>query len=118
MFFVTGRPYPEIAADIGSSKKMIVLIGTVGVFINGYLLVFVMGPARSRTFNQKFTIFLCFGAGSLFVRTMLHNVLAGDPRDVRRIDDHNNDVLAKLRPVEIGMEFVQGKHGVRVDLGL
>ncbi|CAK0895204.1 unnamed protein product [Prorocentrum cordatum] len=118
MIFVTGRPYPEIAADIGSSKKMIVLIGTVGVFINGYLLAFVMGPARSRTFNQKFTIFLCFGAGSLFLRTMLHNVLAGDPRDVRRIDDHNNDVLAKLRPVEIGMEFVQGKHGVRVDLGL
>jgi len=118
MLLVTGRPYPEYAAGIGSWQVVIVMVGTIAVFCNGYLAAFVMGPARSTPFKDKLLMFLCFGSSSLLLRTILRNGRPSIPRDVRCIEDYNHDVLKRLSPVEISTQFDQDGHGNRIDLGL
>jgi hypothetical protein len=118
MLRVTGRPYPEMASGIGSWQVVIVMIGTIAVFINGYLAAFVMGPARSRNFEVKAILFLCFSSGSLLLRTLLRNGLSGIPHDIRSIEDYNHDVLKRLNPVEISTQFDHERLSGRIDIGL
>jgi len=118
MRLVTGRPYPEAAADIGKWKLVIVMIGTVAAFFNGYIAAFVIRPAWFRS-GQRWLVFLVFGSVSLLVRTIVRNFSNPDqPYDVRLIDDYNADVLRQLRPVVQTLQFDEGRGESNVDIRL
>jgi len=118
MRLVTGRPYPEAAVDIGKWTLVIVMVGTVAVFFNGYIAAFVIRPAPCRTLPARLLLFLIFGSISLVGRTILRNLLASElPHDVRMINDYNADVLRKLRPV-VPLQFEEDPGSSTVDIGL
>jgi len=117
MRLVTGRPYPEAAADIGKWRLVIVMVGTVAAFFNGYIAAFVIRPAWF-TGVQRWLVFLVFGGVSLLVRTIVRNVVPDQPHDVRLIDDYNADVLRHLRPVVETLQFEEGHRQNHVDIRL
>merc|ERR1740121_2543459 len=118
MRFITGRPYPHAAEGIGNWKKVIMMIGTVAVFFNGYIAAFVIRPAWFRDFRERLLVFLLFGSGSLILRTVIRTAATDLPYDVRVIKDHNGEVLRKLRPVDASVQFERRRCGSRADIGL
>lgn len=118
MRLVTGRPYPEQAVDIGKWKVVIVMIGTVAVFFNGYIAAFVIRPAPFTHPLERMLLFLSFGSVSLLGRTTVRNLAPDMPHDVRLIDDYNADVLRKLRPVERSIQFEKDRDKCDVDIRL
>ncbi|CAK0848469.1 unnamed protein product [Prorocentrum cordatum] len=118
MRFITGRPYPHAAEGIGNWKKVIVMIGTVAVFFNGYIAAFVVRPAWFREVRERLLVFLLFASCSLFLRTVMRTAAPELPYDVRVIEDYNSDVLRKLRPVDASMQFERRRCSSRADIAL
>jgi hypothetical protein len=96
MRLITGRPYPAAEEGIGTWRTVITMIGTIAVFLNGYIAAFVMRPMVFMPIELKFLLFLAFGSLALLFRTLLRNSVPDEPHDVKHIDDFNRDKLKQV----------------------
>jgi len=117
MLNVTCRPWPHGSEGIGIWQSILDTIATLAVTCNVALATFLMPPIKFWNQELKFLFFILAEKGLFSLRALVNSILADEPDDVVRIDDHNSEVekllmqrlldpvdqLGDFRDVDIGL---------------